>query len=241
LGELKACPEVLHNPAAGKRRRYPGTAAQLCSHLRQYCRIMIRIFTLAALFTCLNVAIHAQSNDAALDFRALNQRRIHTDITGMKVLGTWGAVNTVAGITGALVANDDEWKHFHQMNAVWGVVNMSIAGLGYLGARRDRAKELSSTRALHRYEATKRLYLLNAGLDGLYIGTGAFLLARSRQSSDPDLHRGFGKSLVLQGIGLLAFDATMFCAHHHQDKRWYKLLEGVSFSGTGIGYRYALN
>lgn len=185
----------------------------------------------------------AQEDDDNItaDFRSLNRSRIQTDISGMKVLGGWGAVNTVAGIAGAVAANDKEWRHFHQMNAAWGVVNLSIAGLGYFGARRELNKEYNNSRALHRYESTKRLFLLNAGLDGLYIGTGAFLTQHARHSNKPELYRGFGKSLILQGAGLLLFDVSMFCAHHHRDKQWYKVLQGVTFTGDGIGIRYALN
>lgn len=201
---------------------------------------MTRVYILALLIFGLSAGAGAQSDDFNADFRSLNQTRIRTDMTGMKVLGTWGAVNTVAGIAGALSANDDEWKHFHQMNAAWGVINMSIAGLGYIGARRERSRELSNSGALHRYEATKRLYLLNAGLDGLYIGTGVFLLEHAKHSGNRDMLRGFGKSILIQGAGLLLFDATMFCAHHNKDKRWYKALQGVTFTGDGIGLRYAL-
>lgn len=200
-------------------------------------------FCILALLLALNTAAFAQDNapePAATELRSLNQARIRTDMTGMKVLGAWGAVNTVAGIAGSFAAADAEWKHFHQMNAAWGVVNLSIAGLGYLGARHERNRELSGARALHRYESTKRLFLLNAGLDGLYIGTGAFLLAHSRNSGDRDMYRGFGKSLLLQGAGLLVFDVSMFCAHHNKDKRWYRALQGLSFTGTGIGWRYAI-
>ena len=127
------------------------------------------------------------------------------------------------------------------MNAAWGVINLSIAGLGYLGAKRELNKVYSSTQALHRYEATKRLYLLNAGLDGLYISTGAFLAEHAKHGgTNADLYRGFGKSLILQGAGLLLFDATMFTAHHHKDKRWYRALQGVCITGNGIGWRYAI-
>lgn len=200
---------------------------------------MLRLrFIIVALL--LTVIADAQSGNVNADFRSLSQQRIHTDMTGMKVLGTWGAVNTIAGIAGAIAADDPQWKHFHQMNAVWGVVNLSIAGLGYMGARRELGKEYSSSRALHRYESTKRLFLLNAGLDGLYIGTGAFLTQHARHSGDADLYRGFGQSLLLQGAGLLIFDVSMFCAHHSKDKLWYKALQGVTFTGNGIGLRYAL-
>jgi hypothetical protein len=202
----------------------------------------MRRYLLIALL-CLNIAAIAQEDESGIssDFRSLNQCRIRTDMTGMKVLGTWGAANTVAGVAGMIAARDDDWKHFHQMNTVWGVVNLGIAGMGYLGARRERVKEYSNSHMLHRYESTKRLYLLNAGLDGLYIGTGAFLTQHARHGGDPELYRGFGRSLLLQGAGLLIFDVSMFCAHHSQDKRWYKILQGVAFTGTGLSLNYALN
>ena len=174
-------------------------------------------------------------------FAALNARRIHTDLTGMKVLGAWGIVNTVGGIVGAIAAYDTKWKRFHEMNAAWGVINLSIAGLGYIGARRELGKHYSATQDLHRYEATKRLYLLNGGLDGLYIATGIFLKEHAKHSSQSDLYRGFGSSLVLQGAGLLLFDITMFTAHQNQDKRWYRALQGLSISGNGIGWNWVIN
>ena len=173
-------------------------------------------------------------------FSLLNARRIHTDMTGMRVLAGWGLLNAAGGIAGIATAMDDEWKHFHQMNAAWGIINLSIAGLGYLGARRELKKQYSPAQALHRYEATKRLYLLNAGLDGLYIATGAVLTEYARRAGDADLYRGFGKSLILQGAGLLLFDVTMFTAHHHRDKGWYRALQGVCMTGDGIGWRWAM-
>ena len=174
-------------------------------------------------------------------FSQLNVQRIHTDMTGMRVLGGWGLLHTVAGIAGTVAADQDDWKHFHQMNAAWGVVNLGIAGLGYLGARRELRKQYSPAQALHRYEATKRLYLLNAGLDGLYISTGVFLSEHAKHAgSNADLYRGFGKSLILQGAGLLVFDVTMFMAHHHKDKGWYRALQGLSVTGNGIGWRWMI-
>jgi len=160
----------------------------------------------------------------------------------MKVLATWGFINTLEGIIGSISSDQAEWKHFHQMNAAWGVVNLSIAGLGYMGARKELTKKYSSTDALHRYESTKRLYLINAGLDGLYISTGVFLNEYARRAtSHSELYHGFGKSLMLQGAGLLLFDISMFSSHHHQDKNWYKALQGLCLTEQGIGWRYVLN
>jgi hypothetical protein len=53
------------------------------------------------------------------------------------------------------------------------------------------------------------------------------------------MYRGFGKSLLLQGIGLLMFDSGMYFAHGRADKAWYRVLQGVVVTGDGIGGRYA--
>ena len=55
-------------------------------------------------------------------YQDLNLARITTNKTGMKVLGTWGVINIVTGVTGYAVPNNNEWRSFHQMNAIWGVV-----------------------------------------------------------------------------------------------------------------------
>jgi hypothetical protein len=191
---------------------------------------------------CLLLPLYACAGtpDSAV-FNDLNKARIKTDMVGMRVLGTWGLINAASGIAGAFAAKNDEWKHFHQMNAAWGLVNLGIAGLGYLGAKRDLARHYEYDRALHRYEATRRLYLINAGLDGLYISAGLFLREHAKHSGNKAaMYRGFGKSLIFQGAGLLLFDAAMFAAHHKQDKAWYRALQGLSLTGDGIGWRYVI-
>ncbi len=108
-------------------------------------------------------------------FEQLHIQKAATNKTGMTILGGWAALNVVSGVAGFATAKDDEWKAFHGMNAIWGEVNIGFAGLGYWGADKEREQHLNSSEYLHKYESTKRLYLLNAGLDGLYIGTGLIL------------------------------------------------------------------
>jgi hypothetical protein len=112
---------------------------------------------------------------------------------------------------------------------------------GYLGAQKEASTQLSCSEQLHRYESNKRLYLLNGGLDLLYIGTGAYLMERSKTETDPAVWHGLGKSIVLQGAFLLAFDGIMYASHQSRDKNWYKLLKGICFTGHGVGYRHTFN
>ncbi len=174
-------------------------------------------------------------------FDELHALKCKTNRTGMSVLGGWAAVNIAGGAVGYFTAKDQEWKAFHGMNVIWGVVNLGFAGFGYWGAAKERQLNLSCDDMLHKYESTKRLFLLNAGLDGLYIGTGLVLNAYAGDMKNPAQMHGFGKSIALQGIGLLLFDGTMYAMHQKQDKKWYKLMQGICFTGNGIGYRYAFN
>ncbi len=175
-------------------------------------------------------------NDAA--FAQLNDRRVATNKTGMTILGAWGAANIVGGVAGALSATDQEWKSFHTMNALWGVVNLGIAGMGYMGARKESGQILSCDKMLGRYESGKRLFLINAGLDVVYIGSGMALTSYADDLDNPDRWRGYGKSVTMQGIFLLVFDGTMYALHQHKNKQWYKLLEGVCVTGNGVGFKY---
>lgn len=197
------------------------------------------IFTL--LFSLIIVPAKAQrfvADDAA--FTKLNTLRIKTNHTGMKILGAWGAANIVGGVTGALVATDKEWQSFHTMNALWGAVNLGIAGMGYLGARKEAKESMACGTMLNRYESGKRMFLLNAGLDVVYITSGAALVGYADDMNNPAEWRGFGKSIMMQGVFLFIFDGTMFALHQHQNKNWYKLLDGICVTGNGVGLNIKL-
>jgi hypothetical protein len=174
-------------------------------------------------------------------FQTLNTQRIHTNKTGMTILATWGTANLISGIAGTLSAKEAGWKKFHQMNAIWGGINLGIAAAGYIGARREENITYSSTDALRRHKGIKRLFLINAGLDVLYIGTGTYLTEHAKHtSSDAATYQGYGRSLILQGAGLLVFDISMFLAHNNSSKTWYKALQGLCITGNGLSWHYAI-
>jgi hypothetical protein len=199
---------------------------------------MLKYAILITAFLCVYVAATAQQLKTS--FESLHEKRINTDRTGVLVLGSWGAVNVLGGVTGYIIADGTEAQAFHGMNAIWGAVNFGIATAGYIGNRKEANKEMDCSRMLHRYEATKRLYLLNAGLDVLYVGTGVVLNAKADEFNNPVRWRGYGKSIAMQGVALLIFDGTMFAMHHKQNKKWYKLLQGVCVTGDGIGFKYGI-
>ncbi len=170
--------------------------------------------------------------------KQLNSLRLQTNKRGMTILGAWGAANVVAGGVGYLTAQTQEWKAFHGMNAIWGVTNLGLGLMGRYGVKRELGADYNCGQLLHRYEADKRLFLINGGLDLAYIGTAIFLKEHSKTRPNPATWRGFGNSILMQGIFLLGFDATMYLSHQGKDKRWYKLLNGLCVTGNGVGFNY---
>jgi hypothetical protein len=167
---------------------------------------------------------------------AYNSQRIHTNKKGMLVLGSWGIANVAAGGLGYFTAKTGEWRYFHEMNALWGVVNAGIAGVGFAGARKELSAHLNYRQSYDRYLSNKKLYLVNACLDVVYIGTGVGLASYgSSAKSNAEICKGFGKSLVLQGVFLLLFDNVMFASHARNNARWFQIISEIRVSNAGVG------
>lgn len=155
------------------------------------------------------------------------------DRRGMLVLGGWALGNV--GVSGArYFATEGPEKYFHQMNVGWGVVNLALAGTTLLAAHRPTTSNSDdeSRPALVRTQLrTENLYLFNAGLDVAYLATGLYLQERANSRPTPRRQqqlRGYGRSVLLQGGFLLAFDGLMFAAHHrHGQRQLYPLLSGL--------------
>ncbi|MFI5196350.1 MAG: DUF6992 family protein [Chitinophagales bacterium] len=166
-----------------------------------------------------------------------NTHRLNINKAGMKVLGLWGIANIAAGSIGYFTAKQDEWKYFHEMNVIWGMVNTGIAAMGMAGVRKELNVRLSYERSYDRYRANKKLYLVNAGLDVLYIATGVGLTEYSvNAKTDAAIYRGFGRSIAIQGVFLLLFDNVMFAAHQQSNSNWYRIMNEIHVSNAGIGF-----
>lgn len=169
---------------------------------------------------------------AATPLAAFATERARLDQRGLTVLGGWAVGNLL--VSGIATGQTEGTAHyFHQMNIGWGAVNLALAGVGYLGARRA-ARQPAPTRAenVRAQLRTENLYLFNAGLDVAYLATGVYLLEKGRNptaAGTPGRWRGYGQSLLLQGGFLLLFDGLQYAAHHrHGNRALYPLLSRVS-------------
>ncbi len=135
---------------------------------------------------------------------------ISTNKTGMYVLGGWAIANIAAGSYGWASLSGSQ-KHFWQMNAAWNLVNLGIAGYAFYSFGQTDLSVASEAELWDSHNKTKRLYLINAGLDVLYMGAGAYLIhLSSKRTEKHALYKGFGQGIILQGGFLFVFDLTMY-------------------------------
>lgn len=135
---------------------------------------------------------------------------------GMMVLGSWAVVNIAGGL--ALRSNTaGSTRYFHEMNAIWNGVNLGIAAFGYFGAMRmgmpDSAFELYQEQI-----GMDKTLLFNAGLDLGYVAAGLWMTERAKTvDKRPEMWKGYGQAVMLQGAFLFAFDVLMLVFHDHID------------------------
>ncbi|MBW6537697.1 MAG: hypothetical protein K0B11_21990 [Mariniphaga sp.] len=166
--------------------------------------ILSGIFAVIFIFNAL-----AQSN-----FDSFYEKSQKTNNTGMYILGSWAVANMVAGGYG-WSQTTGQTKYFHQMNFFWNTVNLSIAGFALYSNLNTDLTGLSSLQMLEKHTKTENFYLINAGLDIFYVGTGFLLKHLTTQKPNRhDLLKGYGNSVILQGGFLFVFDMVMWKIQH---------------------------
>lgn len=148
--------------------------------------------------------------EAQNDYQLFYEKSVSINNTGMFVLGTWAIANIAAGAYG-WANNSGQSKYFQQMNLFWNTVNLSIAGFALYSNFSTDISSMTAAEMMSEHSKVERLYLINAGLDVLYVGTG-FLLKHLAENSSKrhDLLKGYGNSVILQGIFLFVFDLVMY-------------------------------
>jgi hypothetical protein len=178
------------------------------------------------------LSLHAFGQSEGLtDF---NQSRKQITKTGMLVLGSWAVGNmAVSGLM--MTRTSGSQYYFHQMNVFWNVVNLGLAGFGYYNALQMDPAGVGVSSSVSEFYSLQKTLLFNAGLDIAYIAGGLYLLERAKNAENkPERLRGFGRSVILQGAFLLAFDTVLFFV---LDSRSSELLPLLNVSADGIGLR----
>ncbi len=149
------------------------------------------------------------------DVSGFYQTSIKTNTTGMYVLGGWAIANIAGGAVGWANSSGSN-MYFHQMNLFWNTVNLGIAGFALYNNLNSNLSGLTDSMIMQKHIKTENIYLFNAGLDVIYIGTGFLLKYLSTNNTKrKDILFGYGNSLIVQGSFLLVFDLIMWLTQHN--------------------------
>ncbi|MBK9645993.1 MAG: hypothetical protein IPO67_12715 [Deltaproteobacteria bacterium] len=143
--------------------------------------------------------------------------QLRVDRVAMGTLGSWAAVNLVAGTAGAFALDDPRARAFAQGSAAWNVVNAGLAVGGLRSANRRAGVAPSWPSLALEGERSRGVFLLNAGLDVGYMAAGLWLRERGARVESPQL-QGYGDALLVQGGFLFAFDLTMVAVKARADR-----------------------
>lgn len=187
------------------------------------------------ILTLFLVFITFQALGQSSDLTAFNADRLELNKVGMIVLGSWAVGNFATNAALLRNPNSKEQGHFYRMNIYWNVVNLALAVPGLRNSLITDPSSISLTESIGDYHQMGKVLLINAGLDVAYI-TGGFLMkemAKTRPNKQ-DLLNGYGKSLILQGGFLFAFDVVMYGLLQSKSESLNKILETVTVNADGL-------
>lgn len=174
--------------------------------------------------------LHAQNS--TFDAQIYAQKSFDLQKKGMIVLGSWATLNLISGSTGYFLSENDS-KYFHQMNAGWNIINLGIAGFALYNLGQSDAAMMNYPDIIADLQSLDKILLFNAGLDIGYMATGAWLWERGLRKKSSRLE-GYGKSLLLQGGFLLAFDLILYLAHTPFTNEVIKASERFQITSNGF-------
>lgn len=144
------------------------------------------------------------------DYQDFYTHSMKVNTAGMYVLGSWAIANIATGAAG-WSRNTGQTMYFHQMNLFWNTVNLGIAGFALYSNFTTDIALLPVESLYDKHLQTERLYLINGGLDIAYMGAGLLLRHLStRNVKRPEMLKGYGNSVILQGGFLFVFDGIMY-------------------------------
>ena len=189
---------------------------------------------LVLMFVALPFFLHAQGN-----YHQFFSRSMTVNNAGMAVLGGWAVANLATGAVGWSKTSGST-MYFHQMNFFWNTVNLGIAGFALYSAAQMEPLRMSYQELMNEHNRYEKLYLINAGLDVLYVGTGFLLRHLSANNTKrADLMMGYGNSVILQGGFLFLFDGVMYVLQHSRQASFLNDMN-LSLLSDGALLQYTL-
>lgn len=135
---------------------------------------------------------------------AAREAHLQFERQAMSTLLGWSALSVATG--GMLLATGDDYaRGVGLQNVTWGAIDGVIAGFGYRGIRKQGLLDKPPAYWRARDRKTRTIFLINAGIDVLYVALGATLWRVGKT----DFVRGNGAGVMLQGSFLFVFDGAM--------------------------------
>lgn len=126
------------------------------------------------------------------------------------LLSVWAAGSVLKGGAIALIGKRTgrrQWLTFGRQTAMWGAVDGLIAGVGAF--TRSRRGELTQDEVDAEARKLRRLLLINAAADVVYIAGGAHIAYHAgKDGTSLRMTRGDGLAILIQGAFLLVLDTA---------------------------------
>jgi hypothetical protein len=152
----------------------------------------------------------------------------------MIFLTSWAGINITAGASAYFLTKEPEWKYFHEMNVFWNSVNLGLGIAGLCNSLNKEKYSFDKTTRIKQIKKTETVFLVNTGLDVIYIGSGLLMKHFARNSNNTDRLNGYGNSLLLQGTFLFLFDGIEYFLFKNCR---YRILENknLTLKTEGVG------
>jgi hypothetical protein len=62
------------------------------------------------------------------------------------------------------------------------------------------------------------------------------VLYSEKTPANQAIYQGFGCSVVLQGVALIAFDNVMYTIHQRGTGKWLQIMDEIRITGGGVGF-----
>jgi len=187
------------------------------------------------LFFFFSLSVHVVQGQT-YDFAAYHKLESQT----MWTLSSWASANIVLGTTAYALSQKSQDRYFHEMNVFWNTVNLGLGIAALAGQKKKRKEYLTFEEAIQRQKKVENIFLINTGLDVIYMGVGITMKVWG-QDAQKDRWQGYGDALLLQGGFLFVFDGISYFLHRYQRLSQKKQSLNLGLGQSGIGFIYHLH
>jgi hypothetical protein len=165
-------------------------------------------------------------------YDSINKRRYQIARTGFITLGSWAALNIVAGLIGRQHSTGER-KQFFRATTIAGAIDMLFAGVGYITTNRIAARPHDVVETFKKQALAEKVFLVSVGLDIGVVAYGLYTKERANRFTGEKSAwlNGAGKTLLLQGSFLILFDGILYILQAKNGKRLHQKLQSLSLSG----------